>query len=64
LNSGSPHSVAHLPLVGVVVVWFGAVGPADVVVLVVHAVLCLVLRLRIDVAVVLCARRRKSLLAG
>jgi hypothetical protein len=62
LDSRSPHAIAHLPLVGVVVIRLGAVGPTDVVVLVVHAVLCLVLGLWVDVAVVLGSRRRESLL--
>jgi hypothetical protein len=49
--------------VGVVVIRLGAVGTADVVVLVVHAVLCVaVLGLRVNVAVIGLAGRRKSLL--
>ena len=63
LDGRSPHSIAHLPMVRVVVVRFGAVRPTDVVLLVVHAVLCLVLGLWVDVVVVLGSRRGESLLA-
>jgi len=64
LDSRSPHSVAHLAVVGIVVVRLSAVGTTDVVLLVVHSVLCLVLGLWVDVAVVvLGSRRGESLLA-
>lgn len=62
LHGRSPHLLA---LTSVVMVWLGAIWPADVVVLVVHVVLRLtVLRLGIDIAIVCRARRRESLLRG
>ena len=63
MNGGSPHLVTHPLLIRVVVVWFGAVWAADVVVLVVHAVLGLVLRLGVDVAIVIGSGRWEGLLA-
>ena len=63
MNGRGPHLVTHALLVGVVMVGLSAVWATDVVVLVVHAVLCLVLRLRVDVAVVASAWRWQGLLA-
>ena len=62
LNGRRPHLVAHPLLVGVVVVRLSAVWATDVVVLVVHAILRLVLGLRVDVSVVTSAWRRQGLL--
>jgi hypothetical protein len=63
LHSRRPHFVAHPLLVGVVVVGLSAVWAADVVILVVHAVLRVaVLGLGVDVAVVSGSRRWEGLL--
>ena len=63
LHSRCPHLIAHPLLVWVVVVRLGAVGTADVVILIVHAVLRVaVLRLGVYVAVVGSSWRGKSLL--
>jgi hypothetical protein len=63
LHRGRPQVVTHALRVGVVVVGLGAVGAADVVVLVVHAVLRVaILRLRVDIAIVGLSWRGKRLL--
>jgi hypothetical protein len=65
LHRRRPQIIAHALRVGIVVVRLGAVGAADGVVLVVHAVLRVaVLGLGVNVAVVGLARRGKSLLRG
>lgn len=59
LHRRRPHL---LSLVCAVVVWFGAVGSADIIVLIVHVVGRVgVLRLRVDVAVVTSTRRGQGL---
>jgi hypothetical protein len=65
LHRRRPQVIAHALRVGIIVVRLGAVGAANVVVLVVHAVLCVaVLRFGVHVAVVGLAGRGKSLLRG
>jgi len=65
LHSGRPQVVTHALRVGIVMVRLRAVGAADVVVLVVHAVLGVtVLWLRVHVTVVCCSRRWQGLLRG
>jgi hypothetical protein len=64
LHGGCPQVVTHALWVGVVMVRIGAVGATDVVVvLVVHATLCVaILWFRVYIAVVSCSRRWKGLL--
>jgi hypothetical protein len=65
LHRRRPQVVAHALRVGIVVVRLGAVGTADVVVLVVHAVLGVaVLGLGVDIAVIRLSRRGQGLLRG
>jgi hypothetical protein len=59
LHRRRPQVIAHALRVGIVVVRLGAVRAANVVVLVVHAVLCVaVLRLGVDVSVIGLSWRR------
>lgn len=62
LHGGGPHLTAHPLLIRIVVIWLSAVGASDIVVLVVHAVLRVVLRLWVNVAVVCSTRGRNGLL--
>lgn len=65
LHGGRPDPVVHAVRALIVVVRLGAVRSANVLVLVVHAVLCVaVLWFRVYVAVVTISWRRKGLLRG
>ena len=65
LHSRSPHLTTHSLSVLIVVIWLRAVWSADVVVLIIHAVLSIpILWFRVYVTIISSSRRRKSLLGG